>query len=196
MLEQYINSRKIIRRENKIFCCQNCCFRRCYLCARSRLSIDSSYKEGTQRSRHSNTKHILPYFSRFIYIYIYRFLEFLSHRSNFTSCSHYISLLYNYYIVKFVKITVLKSIAQTFFGTITKKKELSQVIRNARINISGDRFSKRSHVIENVPREKQAGEDANEIFRSFARHDDRIDPVESIDTFLLLLGHRRVLKLN
>lgn len=122
MLEQYINSRKIIRRENKIFCCQNCCFRRCYLCARSRLSIDSSYKEGTQRSRHSNTKHILPYFSRFIYIYIYRFLEFLSHRSNFTSCSHYISLLYNYYIVKFVKITVLKSIAQTFFGTITKKK--------------------------------------------------------------------------
>lgn len=80
MLEQYINSRKIIRRENKTLVLELLFSSLLPLCALSIIDRFASYKEGTQRSRHSNTKYIFPYFSRYN-----RFLQFLSHCSNFTS---------------------------------------------------------------------------------------------------------------
>lgn len=134
MLEQYINSRKIIRRENKTLVLELLFSSLLPLCALSIIDRFASYKEGTQRSRHSNTKYIFPYFSRYN-----RFLQFLSHRSNFTSLFiivyfPIIQLLY----VKFVKITaaVLKSIAQTF-GGIAKKRTITSNTQRAYKHFGG-----------------------------------------------------------
>lgn len=136
MLEQYINSRKIIRRENKTLVLELLFSSLLPLCALSIIDRFASYKEGTQRSRHSNTKYIFPYFSRYNSYNFFNFLAIVRilHRYLLS----YISLLYNYYIVKFVKITaaVLKSIAQTF-GGIAKKRTITSNTQRAYKHFGG-----------------------------------------------------------